>query len=102
MKGRSLRVAILSFVMGVTLLTPVFQVSAAAVYEKEGNNTRGTATSLAQNVECLGHISEGTDVDYYKVSITNPSKVDIKLAHGEMPADATYGWDVTFYSVSVR
>lgn len=51
MKGRSLRVAILSFVMGVTLLTPVFQVSAAAVYEKEGNNTRGTATSLAQNVE---------------------------------------------------
>jgi hypothetical protein len=98
MKGKSLRLTVLSLVTGITLLTPVFGVSAAAVYEKESNNTRGTATSLAMNVECLGHISEATDVDYYKVSITTPSKVDIKLSHPEMSPADTYGWDVTFYS----
>lgn len=96
MKRRSLRLTVVSLVMGMVLCTPIFQVSAALNYEKEENGTRATATTIAANTDMQGNIASSKDIDYYKVVIATPSKIELKFSHGDSNKD--YGWDVTFYS----
>jgi hypothetical protein len=66
--------------------------ASAATSEVQSNDTMDTATNIAVNNTYTGNISEGGDVDFYKVSLTSDGVVNLKLNHAEIPGDSKTYW----------
>ncbi len=55
--------------------------------ETEPNNSRSTANLLTANVTMVGSISSGSDVDYFRISVTPGSNIDLSLTNLDADCD---------------
>lgn len=95
--------AILSLLMAI-VMTATFLVSAsaAAVDEKEPNNTAATATSFTVADTVSGRISASDDEDWYSFTVADASLLTVKLTHSLVDADATSTYfDVEVYDAHI-
>jgi len=60
--------------------------TALAASEREPNDSSGTATAIEVNTEVTGNLSESSDKDYYRFTLTQPGTIQVRF---EQPASGS-------------
>jgi len=76
-------------------LTVSAKDESASNFEKEVNNTWGTAQTISINKEYTCNLQTYDDVDYYKFTVTASTSIQLEFRH-EVPTDYA-GWDVELF-----
>ena len=70
----------IAFLMVVSLFPAYNQdVYGATKTEKESNNTTGSANKISTGIEYQGKISNGSDVDFYRLDVTQDGYINIDI-----------------------
>jgi len=82
---------------GDYMVTALYTPEPGSDYEKEFNGNSGTANILYTNTQCSGNLSTLGDVDWFRVTLTQPGSLQVKF---EYPSDSrTYTWNLSLYRV---
>lgn len=72
-----------------------FSEETSSEFEKEPNNTMETANALALNTEICGNISDQSDIDMFRITLSNSGS--LKLQFSTSSAIDTDAWSVYLY-----
>ena len=64
--------------------------TSSSVWETETNDSYDEADSINLNTYYYGTINKSYDYDYYKFSVSNPSKVSINVQHNSIDSSSSY------------